>query len=395
MAISKLQTILTVAKKELTDHMRDKRTTLLVLLLSIAMGPAILMGLGYFMSSIEQKFEKKEVFVQGEANSPELVNFMQRQDMTIKQPKPEFRALIKEGKHDAVLVIPKNFSQKLIEGDAKVELVYDDTRQDAGNAAISVLRGIMRGFNQEVASQRLTARGVSSAILRPVEVENTNLGTAAQRAAALLFIIPWITLIGCVTGCTSMAVDLGAGERERGSLEPLLMTPIAREALVLGKALAVSLYAFGIAILTMLGFALTLKFGNLPNIGGVISLSFQQYVVFFAMLATFAPAMALVQILLSTYGRTFKEGQTYAAYAIQVIALLPVVAMLGQFKDAAWQLFVPVLAQLMVITRILRGETVEVMHYLIPAAINITIFVACVVLIGRLLKQEKIIFGRA
>jgi sodium transport system permease protein len=395
MAISKLQTILTVAKKELTDHMRDKRTTLLVLLLSIAMGPAILMGLGYFMSSIEQKFEKKEVFVQGEANSPELVNFMQRQDMTIKQPKPEFRALIKEGKHDAVLVIPENFSQKLIEGDAKVELVYDDTRQDAGNAAISVLRGIMRGFNQEVASQRLTARGVSSAILRPVEVENTNLGTAAQRAAALLFIIPWITLIGCVTGCTSMAVDLGAGERERGSLEPLLMTPIAREALVLGKALAVSLYAFGIAILTMLGFALTLKFGNLPNIGGVISLSFQQYVVFFAMLATFAPAMALVQILLSTYGRTFKEGQTYAAYAIQVIALLPVVAMLGQFKDAAWQLFVPVLAQLMVITRILRGETVEVMHYLIPAAINITIFVACVVLIGRLLKQEKIIFGRA
>ena len=395
MAISKLQTIMTVAKKELTDHMRDKRTTLLVLLLSIAMGPAILMGLGYFMSSIEQKFEKKEVFVQGEANGPELINFMQRQDMTIKTPKPEFRALIKEGKHDAVLVIPENFSQKFIEGDAKVELVYDDTRQDTGNAAISVLRNVMRGFNQEVATQRLTARGVSSAILRPVEVENTNMGTAAQRAAALLFIIPWITLIGCVTGCTSMAVDLGAGERERGSLEPLLMTPIAREALVLGKALAVSLYAFGIAILTMLGFALTLKFGNLPNIGGVISLSFQQYVVFFAMLATFAPAMALVQILLSTFGRTFKEGQTYAAYAIQVIALLPVVAMLGQFKDAAWQLFVPVLAQLMVITRILRGETVEVMHYLIPAAINITIFVACVVMIGRLLKQEKIIFGRA
>ena len=91
MAISKLQTIMTVAKKELTDHMRDKRTTLLVLLLSIAMGPAILMGLGYFMSSIEQKFEKKEVFVQGEANGPELINFMQRQDMTIKTPKPEFR----------------------------------------------------------------------------------------------------------------------------------------------------------------------------------------------------------------------------------------------------------------------------------------------------------------
>jgi sodium transport system permease protein len=395
MAISRLQTILTVAKKELTDHTRDKRTTLLVLLLSIAMGPLILLGLGYFMTSIEQKFEKKEIFVMGKQHSAELVNFIERQDMTIKEPKPDFRDLIKQGKHDAVLVIPENFSAKFITGEAKVELVYDDTRQDVGNAAISLLRGVMRGFNQEVAGQRLVARGVSTSILRPVEVQNTNLGTAAQRAVALLFIIPWITLIGCVTGCTSMAVDLGAGERERGSLEPLLMTPIAREALVLGKALAVSLYAFAIAILTMLGFALTLKYANLPNISGVITLTFEQYAIFFLMIATFAPAMALLQILLSTYGRTFKEGQTYAAYAIQVVALLPAVAMLGQFKDAAWQLFVPVLAQLMVITRILRGESVEAMHYLIPAAINITIFVVCVVMIARLLKQEKIIFGRA
>ena len=395
MAQSKLHTILTVAKKELTDHMRDRRTTMLVLLLSIAMGPLILMGLGYFISSIEQKAEKKELFVQGQSHSPQLVNFMLRQDMKIKEPKPDFRDLVKQGKHDPVLVIPVDFEKKFLTGEAKVELVYDDTRQDTGNVAIGVLRGVLRGFNQEVAGQRLIARGVSPAILRPVEVQNSNLGTAAQRAAALLFIIPWVTLIGCVTGCTSMAVDLGAGERERGSLEPLLMTPIARDALVMGKALAVSLYALGIAILTMLGFALTLKFANLPSIASVISLSFTQYAVFFLMLATFAPAMALMQILLSTYGRTFKEGQTYATYAIQLIALLPVVAMFGQFKDAAWQLFVPVLAQLMVITRILRGESVEVMHYALPAAINIAIFVVCVVLIARLLKQEKIIFGRA
>ena len=220
MAISKLQTILTVAKKELTDHMRDKRTTMLVLLLSIALGPLMLLGLGYFISSIEQKAEKKEIFVEGQAHSPQLVNFMLRQDMKLKTPKPDFRDLIKQGKHDPVLVIPADFGKKFLAGEAKVELVYDDTRQDTGNVAIGVLRGVLRGFNQEVAGQRLMARGVSPAILRPVEVQNTNLGTAAQRAAALLFIIPWVTLIGCVTGCTSMAVDLGAGERERGSLEP-------------------------------------------------------------------------------------------------------------------------------------------------------------------------------
>ena len=394
-SVPKLQTIITVAKKELIDHLRDKRTATMIFLLSIAMGPIILLGLGYFISSIEQKAEKKEIYVSGKENGAELVNFLLRQDMKLMEPKPDFRELIKQGNHDPVLVIPNDFSAKFLTGEAKVEMVYDDTRQGAGGVSAGVMRRVLRAFNSEVSSQRLIARGVSPAILRPVEIQDTNLGTAAQRAAALLFIIPWITLIGCVTGCTAMAVDLAAGERERGSLEPLLMTPIARDALVLGKGLAVSIYSLGIAVLTLAGFALTLKFGNLPAIGSVLSLSAAQYASFFAMLLTFAPAMASIQMLLATYGRNFKEGQTYASYAIQVVAILPAVAMFAQLKDATWQLFVPVMAQLMVITRLLRGETTDAIHYVLPAGVNIAIFAVSIVLISKLLRKEKIIFGRS
>jgi sodium transport system permease protein len=392
--LPKFRTILTVAKKELKDHLRDKRTATMIFLLSIAMGPIILMGLGYFISSIEQKAEKKEIFVAGKQNGAELVNFFERQDMKLMEPKPDFRELIKQGNHDPVLVIPADFSAKFLTGDAKVELVYDDTRQGSSSVAVGALRRAMGAFNSEVSSLRLIARGVSPSLMRPVEIQSTNLGTAAQRAAALLFIIPWITLIGCVTGCTAMAVDLAAGERERGSLEPLLMTPIARDALVLGKGLAVSIYSLGIATLTLTGFALTLKFANLPAIGSVLSLAPLQYLSFFGMLLTFAPAMASIQMLLATYGRNFKEGQTYASYAIQLVAILPAVAMFAQLKDATWQLFVPVLAQLMVITRLLRGETTDLIHYLLPATVNAIIFATAIFLIARLLRQEKIIFGR-
>lgn len=393
--VPKIKTILTVAKKELTDHLRDKRTATMIFLLSIAMGPIILMGLGYFIGSIEAKAEKKEIYVSGKQHAPELVNFLQRQDMKLLDPKPDFRELIKQGNHDAVMVIPADFSEKFLTGEAKVELVYDDTRQSSSGASVGALRRVMRAFNAEVSAQRLIARGVAPSVLRPVDVQDTNLGTAAQRAAGLLFIIPWITLIGCVTGCTAMAVDLAAGERERGSLEPLLMTPIGRDALVMGKGVAVSIYSLGIAVLTLIGFALTLKYGNLPAIGSVLSLSAAQYGMFFLMLLTFAPAMAAIQMLLATYGRNFKEGQTYATYAIQLVAILPAVAMFAQLKDATWQLFVPVLAQLMVITRLLRGETTDLIHYLLPAAVNAAIFVVAMVLIAQLLRQEKIIFGRA
>ena len=388
-------TVLTVCKKELTDHLRDRRTASMIFFLSIALGPLLLIGLTQFISSIEKKAEAREVFVQGVANSPEIVNFFARQDVTIKDPKPEFCELIKDGKHDPVLVIPGTFQEKFHTGTAEVELVFDDTRQHSGNASIGVLRRLMRGFNAEVATQRLIARGVSPQVVRAVDVQDINLGTAAQRAAGLLFIIPWITLLGCVSGVTAIAIDVTAGERERGSLEPLLMNPVTRAGLVTGKWLAVAIYGLAVATLTMCGFALTLHFAPLPSLASVLSISAAQYLGFAITMFSFAPAMGALQMLIATYGRTYKEAQTYVSYLIMAVSMVPAIGMLAQFKDATWQLFVPMLGQLMVITRILRGETLSVMHYLLPFAINATISLVAIVLISKLLTKEKIIFGRA
>ena len=388
-------TILTVCNKELTDHLRDRRTAAMIFFLSIAMGPLLLIGLTQFISSVEKKAEAREVFVQGREHSPEITNFFARQDVLINEPKPDFRELIKNGKHDPVLVIPKEFAEKFHTGTADVELVFDDTRQDSGNASIGVLRRLMRGFNAEAATQRLIARGIAPQLTRAVDVQDVNLGTAAQRAAGLLFIIPWITLLGCVSGVTAIAIDVTAGERERGSLEPLLMNPVTRAGLVTGKWLAVAIYGLTVATLTMCGFALTLNFVPLPNLASVLSISAAQYLGFAITMFSFAPTMGALQMLIATYGRTYKEAQTYVSYLIMLVSMAPVVGMLAQFKDATWQLFVPMLGQLMVITRILRGESVTTIHYLLPFALNTAISVIAVVLISKLLTKEKIIFGRA
>ena len=388
-------TIRTTCKKELTDHLRDRRTASMIFFLSIAMGPLLLIGLTQFISSVEKKAEAREVFVEGKANSPQIVNFFARQDVKIKDPNSDFRELIKNGKHAPVLVIPKEFAEKLSTGTAEVELVFDDTRQDSGNASIGVLRRLMHGFNAEVLTQRLIARGVSPQLVRAVDVQDVNLGTVAQRAARLLFIIPWITLFGCVSGVTAIAIDVTAGERERGSLEPLLMNPVSRAGLVTGKWLAVALYGLAVAALTMCGFALTLSLAPLTNLASVLSISPVQYLGFAITMFSFAPAMGALQMLIATYGRTYKEAQTYVSYLIMVVSMAPFIGMVAEFKDATWQLFVPMLGQLMVITRILRGESVTIIHYLVPFVINATISLIAVLLISKLLTNEKIIFGRA
>ena len=388
-------TVVTVLRKELIDHFRDRRTALMVFTLSIVMGPLILIGLTYFISSVEEKAEKREVYVQGTESSPQLANFFARQDVTIKEPKPDFRELIKQGKHDAVLVIPKDFQEKFLTGKAEVELIYDDTRQDTGGAAGGVLRRLLRAFNSEVVTQRLIARGVSPTIMRAVEVQDVNMGTPAQRAAMLLFIIPWMALIVGVTGCVAVAIDMTAGERERGSLEPLLMNPVSRASIIVGKWGAVAVYGIVIVSLILLGFGLTLAFAPMPKLAGFISLSPMQYLLFAAMLFPFAPAIGALQMLIATYGRTFKEAQTYVSYLVSGLSLVPVVAMFGQFKDAVWQLFVPMLGQLMVLTRILRGEPVQAIHFLLPLGICVLIAIVSIVLLTRLLQRESIIFGRS
>ena len=389
------KTILTVLKKELRDHLRDRRTAMMIFVSSVAVGPLVLIGMSYFISSIEEKAEKKEVFVQNVMYSPQLANFFARQDFTVKEPKSDYRVLISQGKHDAVLVIPKDFTEKFVTGRAEVELVYDDTRQDASGQSIGILRRLITAFNREVSTQRLIARGVSPNLLRAVEVQDTNMGTPAQRAAMLLFIIPWLTLIVGITGCMAVAIDMTAGERERGSLEPLLMNPIPRPSLMVGKWLAVACYGMGIVLLLLAGFAATLTFYPLPKIASVVSLSSMQYLGFAVMLLPFTPAIGSLQMLIATFGRSFKEAQTYVSYLYTVVSFVPIIAMFAQLKDATWQLFVPMLGQMMVLTRILRGEHLEAIHFLIPLGVCAIITIFSIVMLTRLMGQEKIIFGRS
>lgn len=387
--------ILTVWKKELTDHLRDKRTATMIFLLSILMGPIVLFGFTQFISSMEKKAEAKEVYVLGKENAPQLANFFARQDVTIKEPQSDFRDLIKLGRHDPVLVVPKYFAENFQSGSVELELVYDDTRADSGSVSIGVLRRLVSGFNNEVVNQRLIARGISPLAKDPIKLKSVNMGTPAQRAAQLLFMVAFMTLMICVTGSTAIAIDMTAGERERGSMEPLLMTPTSRFALTTGKWLAVGTYGVGAVLLTLAGFALALKYLPMEKLQAVLALSGMQLLGFGVTMLSFAPAMGALQMLIATYGRTYKEAQTYVSYLVMVVSMLPMVVMFAQIKDAMWQLYVPMLGQLMVLTRILRGDPLEAAHFLIPLAINLAISAAAVWALSKLLTKEKIVFGRA
>ena len=113
-----------------------------------------------------------------------------------------------------------------------------------------------------------------------------------------------------------------------------------------------------------------------------------------AMIVPFAAMTAGLQMLISTYGRSYREAQTYVSYLATLVSFVPLVVFFAGLKDAAWQLWVPVLGQQVVLTRIVRGDALVPLDWAIPSALALAIAVGCVALVARLLREERIVFGR-
>ncbi|MGE5665469.1 MAG: ABC transporter permease, partial [Betaproteobacteria bacterium] len=111
-------------------------------------------------------------------------------------------------------------------------------------------------------------------------------------------------------------------------------------------------------------------------------------------LLPFAGFMAALLMLAASYGRSYKEAQTYASYITMVVNFLPILPLFLSLRDAPWQLAVPALGQQMVLARVLRGEAVGWPELLAPGALAITVTALCLILLARLLRAERIVFAR-
>jgi sodium transport system permease protein len=292
-------------------------------------------------------------------------------------------------------VVPRDFDERYLSGDgAKVEIVYDDSRTDSG-PAIRQAERLMRAFNRETGMLRLIARGVSPDLTEPVKVQHVNTATPRQKGAFLLFLITMFAILSPLLGGMTIAIDSTAGERERGSLEPLLANPVPVRQIVLGKWLAAWLFASGVAILTLTGFVIAATLYAQKKLAALMAFGGPEFAQFLLLVVPFAAMTAAVQMLICTYGRSYREAQTYVSYLATVVSFVPVIVLFSGLKDAMWQLTVPVLAQQVVLARVVRGDILAPIDWLLPAAVAFALAAICIALVSRLLRDERIVFGRS
>jgi sodium transport system permease protein len=376
-----------VFAKELRDALRDRRTLLAVVLSSVVIGPVILFALSVLVASSEQRAESREVWVAGLQQAPSLRNFLERNTFVLKEAPADYeQQLIQRRLGEPVLVVQPSFETELAAGERPLLEVVSSSANTRAAMGVRRLQRALQSFNQEVAVLRLTHRGVAPAMLQTVQVEERDLADPRARAAQLTGMLPFFVLMAVLYGALNAALDTTAGERERGSLEPLLMTPASRLALVVGKWGAVACVGMLIAVLSCLSFMPAQTLLRSEALAALFQFGPREAALFLALLLPLAATLSALMMAIAIRCKTFKEAQASNTVVILAASLLPLVALFNDSGEQPWHIWVPALAQVTLMGRVLRGEAFAAADLLVPLAVAALLAAACLAFIARHLR---------
>ncbi len=385
------QAVFTILRKELIDALRDRRTLLTVLISSVLMGPLVLMAISGLVASLESSAEQREVVVAGLSNAPTLKNYFERQTFTVRIAPADFEAQLRSAKlTDAVVVVPKDFEAALQRGDAPVVEIVADSANQRSQASSNRTARLLGGFSRERATLNLAMRGVSPDVLEPVQVEERDLASTQTRATQITGMLPFFVLMAVLTGALNAALDTTAGERERGSLEPLLMNPAERWALVLGKWGAVASVGMLIAVLSCFSFLPGQWLLRSDTLAAMFQYGPREALLFLVVLLPFAAAASALLMAVAIRCKTFKEAQASATVVMLAASLLPLINVFSLGQESAWYLWVPALAQNLLMTRVLKGEAFGVEQLFGPLLVSALIAAVSVWFIARTLRSAAV-----
>ena len=389
----------TIVQKEIVDNLRDRRSVGNALF-AVLINPLLYVVLFGFLNRAftEQAGRPLALHVLGAANAPNLVQFLDQNNVDILEAPADAEEAVRRGDLAVVLVIPDEFGEAFTRGaPAQVRLLVDDSNQ-SGSFAANRAQSLVSQYSNQIGSLRLLARGISPAISNAVPVEwvSTTAGTAGGDDSFVLNLLPVVMMTAVFYGGFYLAVDATAGERERKSLEPLLLNPVPRGAFVMGKFLAV--FAFTL-LATFLATALFLVLLGIPQVQQFTNIQLSVgWGVILAAVGLIIPvafmAVAL-EMLVASYARSVKEAQTYTQL-IAFAGFLPSLFLsVLPIRPQEWMYLIPTIGQLYFITDMSRGLPLDTMQVALCSLLTAAIGVAALVATMRLYNREQIILGKA
>jgi sodium transport system permease protein len=389
-----LHQTLIVMRKELKDSLRDRRA-LFSIAFSIVIGPVLV---GFMMNRIadrQREAENVEIPVVGQQHAPALVDWLRQQSgVTVTKGPERPEQAVRDAANDVVVVIADDFAERFRASRPATVRIIADTSRNAARPAIERVRRLLARYSAEVGALRLISRGVSPAGVTPLKLEEIEISTAQQRAAQVLGFIPMFIILAAFVGGMSIATDSTAGERERGSLEALLVNPAPRMALVAGKCLAAAILAMSAVVLTTVLSANIPRFLPLQDMGIRFRIGRNEFIGVLAAMLPMCLFSASLQAAVSTLARSFKEAQSYMGVLVLLPMLPGMISAVSTLGHDPWMYLVPVLGQHVLVMGVLGGKPEGWWAFAVAGLIAALSAALLVRTMTTLFKIERIVFGR-
>jgi sodium transport system permease protein len=383
-----------IFQKEVLDSMRDTRSWATGVFWAV-FGPILLGGMLIMIgSSLRDDVDKSLTLpVQNPENAPGLIQFLEHHDVIIVPAPLDPENAVKLGDVDIVLIIPKGYGENFsASSPASVQLVVDSSRQ---SATVNVVRieSLLKSYNTYIGKLRLVVRGVSPEVTQVISIDEVDVATPQTQAMLLISMLPYFIIFAIFNGASPIITDTTAGERERKSLEPLLINPAPRRAFVLGKILAAFPFSIASLGLTLLGFGIVFNVIPIDKYLGV-QLGLNVVTLIWVLLVCL-PVVFLasaIQMLVASFARTTKEAGTYLPFIALVPALPGLALSFFPVKATVWLMLIPTFGQQLLINQMMRLEPVSAWNVIASVLATILVAAAITWLAIILYKREQIMF---
>ena len=387
-----MRAILTVFAKEFRENLRERRTLFSALILGPLLGPLLFVGLLRLTigHELEQADRPLSVVVIGAERAPNLVAALEQQGLQALPPVSEVETAVREQRVSLALRITDHFAEDWRAGrPAQVEIIYDSSQREGGSQ-FERLHAMLENYSRRTGAMRLITRGLVPSLGSGLLIATRDQATPQARGAMLFALLPYFLILTSFIGGMWLAIDSTAGERERQSLEPLLVNPVPREQILLGKLCAAATFSFASLTLGLLAFSIAARF--LPSKQIEMSLNLGPGVIG-TILLLMVPLVLLIvisQMVVAAFAKSYREAQTYVGL-LQLLPLIPSIALsVVPVTPQLWMYALPLIGQQLTMLRLLRGEVVTALPLALCAVVTVVVTGAAFLAAKRIYESERL-----
>lgn len=399
-----LRNIGIVYRKELIDSLRDRRTVVSVIVVPLLVMPLLTIGMGVLSLTLVGMAMREipRVMILGGEDSPHVkAELQQLKDVRIVPANSDFVEEISNKQIRAAVEIPVGFEAKLASGESSTVKIYMYEGELRSGFGADRLQRFFRELRDRTVREQLAARQLPDSLMRPFDLVEKNVAPPEKVGGAILGgLVPYFVILLCLTGAMYPAMDLTAGEKERGTIETILCSPVSRTHLVLGKFLMVLTASIATAVLAIASMAVSFGVGKKMLFGlthGAVDASLQITITGKAVVSIFFVVLPLAVffsaalLALSLFAKSFKEAQSYISPLMITVVLPAVAALLPGVELSPALALVPVLNTSLVSKEIITGT----FHWGLIALIFLSSSVYAGVAIAiavKLFQREDVLF---